>query len=167
MDKQDYLDGEESAWREKCDEVINYKHYIPYLPQKIAKVIEAKVPVAFHSILPPEYIAMALVNSIQKSDIQKNEYIVEWYSNSLLVMTSTLFTVGDSQIIAIFKYLKNEKETVLMVVSNDSVNLLSDIEDVLDKLMENVAKTLKKSEKKLTDDRTIIDVTDPRGDSDF
>lgn len=160
MKQRDFLKKEEEEWTSKHSEVINYKDYLPHLPQNLFKILETKVPIAFHTFLPPNYVSKAIAVAVEKSNIVDEEYIIRWYADTPLVLSIKLFATSNSQIICVFQYLKNTKETVILISSNDVVMILSQVEDILDQLRENIDVLLNKKQKKIDTDATVINITE-------
>lgn len=151
---------EEDEWTSKRNEVVNYKDYLPHLPQNISKILETRVPIAFHTFLPPKYVSKAIAVAVEKSDVVDEEYIIKWYVNSPLILTVRLFATSNSQIICVFRYLENTKESVILISSNDVVMILSQVEDILDQLKENIDVTLNRGQKKINNKTKIINISD-------
>jgi len=129
-----FLDEKERRWRNQQNDIINYRHYVVLFSQEIRKILGIQVPIAQHTKLPPVYVAKALANSIKNTPSLGCEYLIEESMNSNPVSTIRLFFEGNVEIIGIFRHLTKKRESVILVSSDDAVNILSTIEVVLEAL---------------------------------
>lgn len=138
-----YLDEKERQWRNKQTDIINYRDYVSFFPQDIQKLLKTNVPIAQHSKLPPKYVAKALSKSIRSSTSLDGEYFIEENIDSKILVLIKLFFEGNVEIIGVFSHLTKEKESVILVSSDESVSILAMIDEILEALRENFVRFLR------------------------
>lgn len=131
-------------FRQRTPDIINYKDYLEFLPQKIQSLLRDRPPEARHYFEPSELIAHALSHSLSKSAMHPDGYRVEWYEDRRLVMLVMLLTESDETIITILKYLKDPKESVILITAKDVASISSQIDDICSKVRENLIAHLRR-----------------------
>ena len=138
-----YIDEKERRWRNRQTDIINYKNYVKFFSQDIQNILEINVPIAQHSQLPPIYVAKAIANSIKSTPSLGCDYLIDEITNSNLVLTISLFFEGNVEIIGVLRHLTKDKESVILVSSDDAVNILATIDIVIEALRNNFINLLK------------------------
>lgn len=153
------ISEEERRWRSKQRDNINYKDYLKYFPSRTAKLMKTKIPAAIHSFLPPKIVAKAIETSLKKADRSEMSYSTTRHDGGNLIMTAKIHTTASLNIISVLRYEKDERETVILVLADDTAELLANIEDILDSVRDNLRNTLN-GRKTYRDEngRTVIDV---------
>jgi len=144
INKDNFLDGLERIHRKRTPDVISYKDYLEHLPQEIQKIMRDRPPEASHHFEPGELISIALSHSITKSDIHPGGYRIEMFEGRCLVMSVVLLTESGETIIAIFKYLKDPRESVILITADDGTVISSQIDDICAKVRENISTQLRR-----------------------
>jgi hypothetical protein len=138
MEEDSFLSEEEKAWRRHREDPINYRDYLGSLPESFRRILSTRVPGAVHTPLPSKYVASALVTALQRSGLAPAEYTVQWHKEGDLVMTARVSTESSLTVLAVLKSKRDRREAVILVSSDDVTALLSEVDEVLHKLRENL-----------------------------
>jgi len=143
MDDDNFLDIRERMHRRRTPDVIHYRDYLMHIPQSVQVIMKDRPPEALHYFEPPDLVAEALGHSLTKSVIHPEGYRIEMFENRQLIMVVKLLTESDETLISILRYLKDPRETVVLITAKDVTSISSQIDDICAKVRENIVTQLR------------------------
>lgn len=144
MNDHDCIDEKEIAHRKNTAEIINYKRYLDFLEHDIKNVIRDRPPVALHYFVPSDLVAKALLHSLTMSKMHPDGYRITHYEERMNVMTAMLLTTSDTTYIAIIKYIKDPRETVILITGRDVTTVIDVMDTICEKVKENLINHLRR-----------------------